>query len=263
MGDVIEYLVDGTSGLAPGGVEGTAIVAGVCSLGEVGKGYLLGKSSDLESLLGVGPLTDRLKDVFAAGGQEPIVIAVPVTGLPGSYIGAVDHDGTGPDAAASGAPQANADAVVEITTGGALGTAEYKLSEDGGETWGEVTTTPSNGQISIGTTGVTLVLEAGTHVIGDTFSFPIRVAIGPVTNIGTGPDIAAAGTVAAAAQIILKITAAGTRNEGTYQLSLDGGDAWGAGLHHPHRWRDRLRFDRGDHHDPGNAGHGGRGHVRL
>ncbi len=47
MGDVLEYLVDGTSGIVPGGVEGSALICGVCSLGEVGKGYLIGKSSDL------------------------------------------------------------------------------------------------------------------------------------------------------------------------------------------------------------------------
>ena len=91
MGDVLEYLVDGTSGLAPGGVEGAAIVVGVCSLGQVGKGYLLGKESDLAGLLGVGPLVDRLRDVFATGGQNPVVIAVPVEGLPGGYISPVSR----------------------------------------------------------------------------------------------------------------------------------------------------------------------------
>ena len=35
MGDVLTYLIDGTSGLAPGGVDGKAIVAGVCSKGTI------------------------------------------------------------------------------------------------------------------------------------------------------------------------------------------------------------------------------------
>ncbi|MEG2005795.1 MAG: DUF2586 family protein, partial [Bilophila sp.] len=56
MGEVLEYLIDGTSGLVTGGVDGKAIVAGVCSLGQVGKGYLIGKRTKLEELLGTGPL---------------------------------------------------------------------------------------------------------------------------------------------------------------------------------------------------------------
>ena len=80
MGDVLEYLVDGTSGISPGGVEGSAIVVGVCSKGQVGKGYLLGKSSDLAGLLGVGPLGERARDMLATGGQSPTLIAVPCSG---------------------------------------------------------------------------------------------------------------------------------------------------------------------------------------
>ena len=41
MGDVLHYLIDGTSGIVSGGVDGKAIVAGVCSAGKVGKAYLV------------------------------------------------------------------------------------------------------------------------------------------------------------------------------------------------------------------------------
>ncbi|MGE4297528.1 MAG: DUF2586 family protein [Desulfovibrionaceae bacterium] len=227
MGDVLEYLVDGTSGLSPGGVEGSCIVAGVCSLGTVGKGYLLGKSSDLAALLGVGPLVDRLRDVFAAGGQNPIVIAVPVAGQDGGYITPVEHNGDGPDATASGTPAGNADVVAEIVAGGALGTATYKLSLDGGETYGETTATPANGQIALGETGVTLVLGSGAdQVAADTYTLAVRASIGPVAHVGTGADITVSGTVKAAADVQLRIVKGGDRNEGTYQLTLDGGDNW-------------------------------------
>lgn len=227
MGDVLEYLVDGTSGLAPGGVEGSAIVSGVCSLGEVGKGYLLGKSSDLEALLGVGPLVDRLRDIFATGGQNPIIIAVPVTGLAGGYITPVAQTGTGPAATATGVPGGNADAVVKIDAGGALGTATYQLSEDGGATWGASTATPVNGQITIGSTGVTLTLGAGDQVTDDEYEFAVRASIGPVTHIGTGPEITLNGTVKAAADVQMLVVSGGSRNEGTYMLTVDGGDNWG------------------------------------
>ncbi len=227
MGDVLEYLVDGTSGLAPGGVEGMAIFAGVCSLGEIGKGYLLGKNSDLESLLGVGPLTDRLKDVFATAGQDPVVIAIPVAGLAGGYISNLKHTGTGPEGVVTGIPAENADVIVKVTTGGVLGTCEAQVSEDGGDNFGVAQVVAVDGQISIGTTGSTLILAAGTHIVDDTYSFAVRLAIGPVKKIGTGPDITITGTVKAAAQIVLGIASAGGRNDATYQLSVDGGDNFG------------------------------------
>lgn len=47
MGDVLHYLIDGTSGIATGGVDGKALVAGVCSGGTVGKAYLIGKRTNL------------------------------------------------------------------------------------------------------------------------------------------------------------------------------------------------------------------------
>jgi len=228
MRDVFEFLIDGTSGIAPGGVEGACVVAGVCSLGEVGKGYLLGKSSDLEGLLGVGPLVDRLRDVFAAGGQAPVVIAVPVTGQAGGYITSVVHAGEGPDGTVSGTPTGNAQAVVQIVAGGAPGTATCKVSQDGGGTWGATAAVPVNRQVAIGTTGATLLLAVGDLVADDTYTFLVRSPIGPITKVGTGPAITAAGTVKAAADVILKIVAAGGRNTGTYQLSLDGGDSYGA-----------------------------------
>jgi hypothetical protein len=227
MGDVLEYLVDGTSGLAPGGVEGTVMVAGCCSIGTVGKGYLLGKDSDLDGLLGVGPMTDRLRDIFATGGQAPVVIAVPVAGLPGGYISQVKHTGTGPESTVTGVTSKNGDAVVEILTGGVLGTATYKVSVDGGETFGTEETTGANGQIPVGDTGTTLTLGEGLHVSGDKYTFAVRGPIGPVKHTGTGPDLVLSGTVKAAAGVILGVASEGGRNDATYQLSVDGGDAWG------------------------------------
>jgi len=227
MGEVLEYIIDGTSGLAPGGVEGSCIVAGVCSKGDVGKGYLLGKSSDLDDLLGSGPLVDRLRDLFATGGQNPKAIAVPVTGTPGGYIAGVEHTGTGPEGVATGVATENADVVVEIDTGGELGTATAKVSTDGGSTFDAAEAVPADGQITIGATGATLTLASGTHVSGDTYEFAVRNSIGPVQKTGAGgPEIALAGTVKAAAELILKVISSGALNEATYQLSLDG-DSFG------------------------------------
>jgi hypothetical protein len=226
--DVIEYLVNGASGIDPGGVDGTVLVSGVCSLGVVGKGYLLGKRSDLTGLLGVGPLVDRLRDMFATGGQEPVVIAVPVAGQPGGYISPVEYYGTGPVITTSGVAGDNADVVLKIETGGQLGTATYQLSEDGGNNYSAATATPANGQVTVGATGVTLVLSEGEYQADDSYIVSVRKPIGVIEKIGTGPEISTAGTVMCAAEVKLVITGAGGRNEGTYKLSIDGGDNYSA-----------------------------------
>jgi len=228
MKDVFEYLIDGTSGLAPGGVEGACIVVGVCSLGTVGAGYLLGQSSDLEGLLGVGPLTDRLRDMFATAGQDAVIIAVPVAGLDGGYVGEVELTGTGPTASTSGVVAGNADVIVRIASSGAPGTATYELSQDGGDNFSAAVVVPVDGEIPIGTTGITLALAAGDLVAADEYAFVIRAAVGPVTHIGTGADVTTSGTALAAAAVELVVSSAGGLNEGTYQLSLDGGDTVGA-----------------------------------
>jgi flagellin-like hook-associated protein FlgL len=68
---------------------------------------------------------------------------------------------------------------VKITSGGLLGAATYKLSTDGGRTWGADTLTPVNGIITMGD-GVTLtfddvkVLGAGTMPFGENDVFYVN-----------------------------------------------------------------------------------------
>ena len=234
MGEVLEYLIDGTSGLAPGGVDGRAIVAGVCSLGRVGKGYLIGKRTKLEEVLGTGPLVERVRDMLATGGQEPVLIAVPVQGQPGGYIGTVVATENAIVPAVSGVPAANADVVVRVATPGAIGTATLEVSLDGGKTYGEAE--PSAAQVTIGkqdkATGATLTFsESATLESGASWRFTVRCAVGPVSCVGdsASPMVEAApasGGVTAGAELILQIVKAGGLNAGTYQLSVDGGDSY-------------------------------------
>lgn len=231
MGDVLEYLVDGTSGISPGGVEGSAIVAGVCSKGRVGKGYLLGKSSDLAGLLGVGPLVERVRDMLATGGQSPTLIAVPCSGEAKGYftdIVATGGNGKYPDVAVSGVPQKNADIVIKVESAGQIGTATVKISQDGGETFDSALT--AERQMVIEGSGATLMLPEGAQLeAGWQWAFTARLPIGPVSRVGdeSSPLPAVTGTALAGADISVQIVKGGARNEGTYQLSTDGGENYG------------------------------------
>lgn len=232
MGDVLEYIVDGTSGLAPGGVDGSAIICGVCSKGEVGKGYLIGKSSDLASMLGVGPLVDRVKDALLTAGQEATLIAVPCSGNPGGYISEPRITGKSPACKVLGSAQTNADIVLEVENEGQLGTAAVKLSFDGGKTFGSSLLSSKSIMLKNDTvqTGATLVFEDETALLfeGTKYEITVRTAISDVTKIGseTSPDITVTGEVKAAAELMLVIQKSGKRNEATYQLSVDGGDTF-------------------------------------
>ena len=226
-GDVFEFLVAGTAGIVLGDVTGKVLVVGCCSGGKTGKASLITQYTDLAATLGAGPLVDRLRDMLVQGGQNPQYYAVPVAGMSGGYITGLEHTGTGPEAEVSGTNAENGDVVVEIVAGGELGTATYKLSLDGGETWTDATATPANGQIAAGDTGTTLVLDSETdQVTGDTYTWMVRAAIEPIAHIGTGPEISASGDPVRAAEIVLLITEGGALNEATYQLSYDGEDAW-------------------------------------
>lgn len=223
---VFEYLIDGISGISPGAVDGKVLVVGVCSKGTVGKGYLLGPKSDLDDLLGQGPLPDVIRDIFTTAGQGATLIAVPATGTEGGYITPIVQTGEGPAIIATGVAAENTDVILKITTGGALATAEYQMSEDGGDTWGDATVTPADGIVAVGTTGVNITMAAGTYVVDTEYEFLIRDSIGAITKMGTGPDITAAGTVKAAASVQMLIVKAGGLGVGRYRMSVDGGESY-------------------------------------
>ena len=235
MGDVLNYLIDGTSGIVTGGVDGKAIVAGVCSGGTVGKAYLIGKRTDLGAMLGTGPLVDRVRDMLVTGGQEPCVVAVPVQGQPGGYISPVSMYGTSVVASVSGYPAANADVVVRVETGGTIGIGKIEISVDGGKSFSAPVLVQDHNPVSDvgGPTGATLVFDSGAKLDqGATYSFSVRCPVGPVFRIGdaTSPmlevDELPSG-VLDGAEIVLQIVSGGTLNVGTYRVSTDGGDNFG------------------------------------
>lgn len=235
MGDVFEYLIDGTSGIVNDNANGKALVAGVCSRGTVGKAYLVGARSDLGSLLGTGPLVDRVRDMLLTAGQDPYLIAVPVKGQSGGYISGVQKTGTKVDCTVTGVPAQNADVIIRVTSGGAVGTAKVQISSDGGAGFGDETTSAASLGITKGSTptGVTISFPSGASLDESAeYSFSIRTPVGPVTRVGDTSSplitVTEADGVLDSAELVLQVIKNGALNEGTYRLSVDGGDNFGS-----------------------------------
>ncbi len=88
-------------------------------------------------------------------------INTPVAASENTYAGAVSSGGTYTGTT-------NKTYVVKIITGGNLAAAEYKVSSDGGQTWGGLQTDLDGGTITLGD-GITMTFAAGTFAVNDVF----------------------------------------------------------------------------------------------
>ena len=93
---------------------------------------------------------------------SPAGIDSPVAASGNGYTGTVTAGG-----AYTGTT--NTACEVQIENGGALGTATFEVSTDGGQTWGSAQQMPASGNITLGD-GITLNFTAGTFNAGDVFS---------------------------------------------------------------------------------------------
>jgi len=87
-------------------------------------------------------------------------------------ISAITHQGTSPASCSiSGDHIGNHKYQLKIETSGPLGTAEYRISPDDGQTWGSLETVPADGQITIGDRTVFTFGAEGDLVQGDIYSW--------------------------------------------------------------------------------------------
>ena len=92
----------------------------------------------------------------------------------------VQVEGTGPDPGSSGTYTAPTNCIftIEITTGGAIGTAVYRWRKDGGSYTSSVTTDATGAAQDL-QDGVQVYFAAGTYVLGDTFIISCTAGANP------------------------------------------------------------------------------------
>lgn len=108
----------------------------------------------------------------------------------------VVNTGGGPAVTATGTPTgtptngSSFDFRIEITTGGVLGTSQFRWSINGGSTW-EASGVATAASVVLGTTGITANFAAGTYILNATYDWDSYVALGNGGRVfygGTGSD---------------------------------------------------------------------------
>jgi hypothetical protein len=87
-----------------------------------------------------------------------------------SAITLAQPSGTPPAVAATGAPSGLVDLIVQIVTGGILGTATFRYSIDGEDTWSPVYATVASFTGLVARLNITITFAAGTYVAADEYT---------------------------------------------------------------------------------------------
>lgn len=177
---------------------------------------------------GYGPLGQLAAMLIAICGE------VVITGVvPGIETSVVTAGGSAGVLAVTGTPavaeyRSQFKIVIDSAGTGAVGSATFKWSRDGGTTWVETGKTTSN-SYSLGSTGLTLDFPDTGMTTSHYWTFDVQSsnALGTITQSGTGPAITdndSAPNDAYEAQI--KIVLAGVLGTMQFEYSLDGGRTW-------------------------------------
>lgn len=167
----VEYLDNGTVTVKD--VTGTQIKIGYCTGLAPGQFVTLLDEDSVKEKLGVGPLAEACLDTVQVQGGTIIAIAAAAS-VAGTST-ALAHTGTGQATfVKNGNPNGEYDIILEITLGGTLNQAQYKVSLDGGDSWSQIKTVPVDGIVDTGT-GITITFTAAVNpptsfVAGDTYT---------------------------------------------------------------------------------------------
>lgn len=175
-------ILDNQLGILSPSVVGTLIVFGTCTTGTPNTIYGSASVSNVIAALGAGKLVEAAANLISKTGGA-LHYFVPVTASVVGANSAVTKSNSGaPTLSLTDTPVNDYNVIVQMMLGGARGTATFKYSLNGGDTWSAVFTTAATNLL--GTTGVTLNWATGTYVLGDTYSFTCTAPGFSTTNLG-------------------------------------------------------------------------------
>lgn len=187
-------ILDGGLGLAAPDSDGILAFIATAETGVDNEVAVFTAGDQAETKYGEGHLTDAIRRAFAKGAS--IVRGIKADGDVAGSIGAVVPDGgnTGNGTlATTGSPLNDYEFVVEIIEEGDNGTATFKFSLDGGDTFSEEITVPAGapGLFVVPNTGVTLQFTDGASPswgAGDLITFIATGATASASSLGDAID---------------------------------------------------------------------------
>lgn len=153
-------------------------VTGVCSAGVVDAVRAFSDPDEVPTVLGLGsgPGARYVHTQLALGGG--IVYFARAAGTGGSVVADVANP-VAPVVATTGTPLDAYDVHVKITKAGAVGTANFRVSLDGGDSYSDEILTVAT--YPVPDTGLSLTFAVGAYVLNDVYKFS---AIAPLANVG-------------------------------------------------------------------------------
>lgn len=149
----------------PASVDGTPLFIGYCSGGTPDTVYAFSDQATAKAVLVSGPLLESVCRVLPG-----LAYCVPVTSDVAAAVGTITKSGSGPTITASGTPTDNGTILVKIGTGGAVATATFAYSTDGGASYSQDTVTAAT--YLVPNTGVTVAFVTGTYVASEVYTIP-------------------------------------------------------------------------------------------
>jgi len=219
--NVVVTVTDGALGLQALASPGASAKIGVSAGGVVNTVYSFNDIVTATATLVSGPLLEAVAHQLAIAGGP--VLCVPVTASNPGYTAFgrffITGSGTGTIAVSALGVAVTDLFQVKIILGGAVATATFQFSMDGGVTFSTTITTAASVVLTGAGAGITLTF-VGTYVTNDVYASTFAFA-----GSGTG-IVGRTGTPSDTFSALIKVTLGGVLGASQFQYSLDGGDTY-------------------------------------
>ncbi len=186
---VSQTILDNGLGLSGPSSAGVHVKVGVTSLGTAATLYKFSDPKTLKDTLGTGPAVEAAAHALRVQNGGVVYVmktANSTAGSQGSWT--LTGSGLDPGVTSSGTPKDNYQVIVLITRSGAVGTAAFKVSFDGGDTYSAEYSSAASVATFAAETGLTLLFATGSYVAGDTYTSTSSAPAFTTSDLNTALD---------------------------------------------------------------------------
>lgn len=185
---VTQTIRDGALGLGALDTD-LHVKIGLCTAGTVNGVFISGDPEAVRTQLGQGALVEA--GLYSIARTRRPVAFIRAAQTTAGAVGTIAQSGAGPLITATGAAPNDAYQLrVEILVGGIVGTSQFRVSLDGGDTWSAAIATAAS--YVIPDSGITIQFPAGTYVLGEVYSADCTAPAFDTTSLNAALDAALA-----------------------------------------------------------------------